>query len=93
MISPWRAAFLTATVLGIGACQSPSPHANGTGYGVGIPRVAFTFGNEPQARGFDTVGVEAPTEMDVGRVKRSAATNLPQSGKLHAPERAVEHAR
>jgi len=79
---------LTATVLAIGACQPPGSHASGTGYGVGIPRVAFTIGNEPQARGFDTLGVAAPTEMDVGRVKRSAATNLPQSGKLHAPEHA-----
>lgn len=61
----------------LAGCRKAGPHAGGAGYGAGIARTALTFGNEPQAGGFDTTGVSAPTERGVGRIKAAPAEPAP----------------
>jgi hypothetical protein len=61
-------------------CRRPSVHAAGSGYGAGIARQAWSFGNEPQARGSGPLGVEAPSESYIGRVKQPPARAVTQAG-------------
>jgi hypothetical protein len=49
-----RSLMVGALLCGIAACGRPSPYAEGSGYGVGIPRTNFTAGVPPQARGQST---------------------------------------
>ena len=58
------AGMLLVVALGLGGCGKAGPHAAGSGYGAGIPRVNFTFGNEPQTRGGSMEGVAAPSEAE-----------------------------
>jgi hypothetical protein len=78
-----RSLWIAVVLAGLSpACHRPGTHAVGSGYGVGIPRQAFTFGNEPQTRGIDTCGVDAPTEAYVGRIRRAPEVSSPQAGRF-----------
>jgi hypothetical protein len=79
----WRAGLILAAVMSTAGCRKAGPHAGGTGYGVGIPRVAYTIGNEPQAHGASTQGVSAPTEAQVGRIRPIPAERSPPLDPRH----------
>jgi hypothetical protein len=66
-------------VSALGGCRKAGSHAEGSGYGAGIARVSWTFGNG--TRGASTQGVSAPTEAEVGRIKSPAAAAGTQAGR------------
>jgi hypothetical protein len=76
----WLGGLAAVALLG---CGKPGPHAAGSGYGTGIPRVSFTFGNEPPGRGWGTEGVNAPSEQWIGRITRPPAKAWSQAGRVH----------
>lgn len=53
---------LGAVLMGVISCGRASPYAEGSNYGVGVPRTNFTFGRPPQtsgqSTGFDRRGIE-----------------------------------
>jgi hypothetical protein len=72
-------------VLGAGmllGCRRAGPHAAGSGYGVGIARVNITVGDEPQNYGPGPLGVAAPSEAYIGRIKTPPLESWPQSGRI-----------
>jgi hypothetical protein len=52
----------TAALLALSgvSCERPGPEAHGSGYGVGIPRVAFTLTGEPRFKGGSKLGFRDP---------------------------------
>jgi hypothetical protein len=78
----WCVLLLGAALLP--GCRRGSPHAAGSGYGVGLARHPLIVGGEPQSRGITNEGVTAPTEAEaeVGRVKAPPAKGWPQSGRF-----------
>jgi hypothetical protein len=76
----WQTSVLIMAALAFGACRRPGPHAAGSGYGVGIARTTWIVGHG--LRGESTLGVQAPTEAGVGRVKSPFAAAYPQAGHL-----------
>jgi hypothetical protein len=79
-----RGALIAVLLLGVSpGCHRPGTHAAGSGYGVGIPRVNYQPGKiEPQLRGSDTLGVRAPSEAYIGRIRSSKGSDLPQAGRI-----------
>jgi hypothetical protein len=63
-------------------CRRAGPHAAGSGYGVGIARMNITVGDEPQTYGVGPLGVAAPSEAYIGRIKAPPVEAWPQSGTI-----------
>jgi hypothetical protein len=61
-------------VLGAVGCQRSAPRvAKGSGYGLGIPRTAFTFGRPPQTDGNSTGSFAALEQKNDYRPRRPLA--------------------
>jgi hypothetical protein len=88
MVKGWGLGVFVAGALAVAGCKEPSPHADGTGYGVGIPRTAFTWGDDPE-RGenrhlpLNTAPDAAPIESaeGAGSSARNADAGAPDAGR------------